>query len=232
VRSQWAGPVGRDPTRSRGAVHPRFGGGRAHGVLDQHDDARGPRVLPVRPHRWPDPGRPRRLRAAAESALRRVPDPGPGPARADPLPPGRPDHHGSPRRPGLPVGHQRAAGLGGGRGPNRGLRGDHAGPPGPAPGGQGRQARDHAFDCPRPPRPGGLPRRADHRSADPAANIGQADRPPRRLPDGRKGREGRGHSSAYQSALAAPCGDHQRARRRSPAPRCPDPRPACRPPNH
>jgi hypothetical protein len=34
----------------------------------------GPRILPVRPHRWPDPGRPRRVRAAAEGALRRVPN--------------------------------------------------------------------------------------------------------------------------------------------------------------
>jgi integrase/recombinase XerD len=38
------------------------------------------------------------LRAAAEGGLREVPDPRPGPARADPLPPGRPTitvHHGA-----------------------------------------------------------------------------------------------------------------------------------------
>jgi integrase/recombinase XerD len=38
------------------------------------------------------------------------------------------------RRSVLPVGHQRAASLGGGRGPNRGPRRDPAGPPGPASG--------------------------------------------------------------------------------------------------
>jgi len=93
-------------------------------------------------------------------------------------------------------------------------RADHARPPGAAPGRQRRQARDHAADRPRPARPGGLPRRKDHRSADPAAHIGQADRPPRRLPNGRQGREACRNTSPHQPALVAPCGDHQRTRRR------------------
>ena len=44
-------------------------------------------------------------------------------------------------------------------------------PPGAAPGGQGRQARDHAADRPGAPGPGGLPRRTDHRTAHPAADV-------------------------------------------------------------
>ena len=61
---------------------------------------------------------------------------------------------------------------------------------------------------------------------------GQADRPPRRLPDGRPDREDRRHPAAHQPALAAARRDHQRPRRRRPAPRRPDPRPARRPAHH
>ena len=128
-----------------------------------------PRVLPVRPHRRPDRRRPGRLRPAAEGPRRRVPHPGPGPARADPVPPGRPDPHRPPRRPGLPARHQRPARLRGRRGADRGLRRDPARPPGPAPGRQGQQARHHAADRPGAPRPGGLPRPAHRRAAGPAA---------------------------------------------------------------
>ena len=118
-----------------------------------------PRVLPVRPHRRPHPRRPGRLRPAAEGPPRRVPHPGPGPARADPVPPGRPDHHRPPRRPGLPARHQRPARLRGRRGADRGLRRDPARPPGAAPGRQGQQARHHAAHRPGAARPRGLPRR-------------------------------------------------------------------------
>ena len=55
----------------------------------------------------------------------------------DPVPSGRPVHHGPPRCPGLSVGHQRSACLRGGSGPDRGLRRDTAGPKGAAPGRQG-----------------------------------------------------------------------------------------------
>ncbi len=41
-----------------------------------------------------------------------------------------------------------------------------------------------------------------------------ADRPTRRVSDGRPDREGRGDPEAYQPALAAPRGDHQRPGRR------------------
>src|SRR4051794_4958405 len=63
-------PLIGNPTRPRRDVHPQLGRGRADGVLDEHDDARGPRLLPVRAHRRPDPGRPRRLRTTAEGAQR------------------------------------------------------------------------------------------------------------------------------------------------------------------
>ena len=89
-RWQRAGPAGRDPTRPRRAAYPWSGRVRSHGVFDKHDDARGPRVLPVRPHRRPHPGRPGCLRAATEGAQRRVPDAWPGPARTDPHPPRSP----------------------------------------------------------------------------------------------------------------------------------------------
>ena len=46
------------------------------------------------------------------------------------------------------------------------------------------------------------------------------------------GREGRRHPPSHQPALAAARGDHQRPRRRRPAARRPDPRPARRPANH
>jgi hypothetical protein len=98
--------------------------------------------------------------------------------------------------------------------------------------GKGDTPATMPFDRPSPPRPGGLPRRADHRSADPAANIGQADRPARGLPDGRKGRQGRGDCPSHQPPLAASRGDHQRTRRRRSTPRCPDPRPSRRLKNH
>ena len=115
---------------------------------------------------------------------RRVPHPGPGPARADPVPPGRPDPHRPPRRAGLPARHQRAARLRGRGGPDRGLRRDAARPPGAAPGRQGQQARHHASHRAGAARPGGMPRRADRGTTGPAAGVGQTDRPPRRLPDG------------------------------------------------
>jgi len=71
-----------------------------------------------------------------------------------------------------------AAGLGGRRRPHRGLRRDPARPPGTPSGGQGRQARDHATDCPGPSRPRGVPRRTAHWAAHPAADVGQPDRSP------------------------------------------------------
>ena len=95
--------------------------------------------------------------------------------------------------------------------------------------GKGNKPADHAADRPGPPGPGGLPRRTHHRAADPAADVGQADRPPRRLPDGRRGSRRLPASPSHQPALAAARGDHQRPRRRRPAPRRPDPRPTCRP---
>ena len=158
--TRWSGSNA--PTSS--STSASLGESRPDGLLGQHDDARGPRVLPVRPHRRPDPRRPRRLRPAAEGPPRRVPHPGPGPARADPVPPGRPDHHRPPRRPGLPARHQRAARLRGRSGPDRGLRRDPARPPGPAPGRQGQQARHHADHRPGAAGPGGLPRRAHRRA--------------------------------------------------------------------
>ncbi len=61
VPSQRAGPADRDPTCPCRALHRQPGRGRSHGVLDQHDDARGPWLLPVRPHRRTS-GRPDHLR--------------------------------------------------------------------------------------------------------------------------------------------------------------------------
>ena len=43
----------------------RLGDRRLDGRLDHHDEARRPRVLPLRPHRRTHCGRPRRLRTAA-----------------------------------------------------------------------------------------------------------------------------------------------------------------------
>ncbi|HEX7195287.1 MAG TPA: site-specific integrase [Candidatus Limnocylindria bacterium] len=54
--------------------------------------------------------------------------------------------------------------------------------------------------------------------AGPASHVGCADRPSRRLPDGAADREGRWHPPSHQPALAATCGNHQRTRRRGPAP--------------
>ena len=65
----------------------------------------------------------------------------------------------------------------------------------------------------------------DRGPAHPAASLTEADRPPRRLPHGRPDREGRWHPAAHQPPFAAACRDHQRARRRRPATRRPDPRP-------
>ena len=130
----------------------------ADGLLDRDDDARRARVLPVRPHRRADRRRPGRLRPAAEGAPRRVPHPRPGPAGADPVPAGRPDHHRAPRRAGVPAGHQRPARLGGRGGADRGLRRHPARPPGAAPGRQGQQAGHHAGHRPRAAGAGGLPR--------------------------------------------------------------------------
>ena len=57
----------------------------AVGLLGQHDDARRPRVLPLRPHRRPHRRRPGRVHAAAKDPPRRVPHPGAGPARTIPF---------------------------------------------------------------------------------------------------------------------------------------------------
>ena len=97
---------------------------------------------------------------------------------------------------------------------------------------QGRQARDHATSRPGPLRSGGPLRRTDQRPADPAADIGQADRPSRRLPDGHPGREGRQETAARQPAVAPTRGHHQGPRRRTSAPRRPGPRTSGRPQNH
>ena len=43
--------------------------------------------------------------------------------------------------------------------------------------GKGDKPATMPLTVPGPPRPGGLPRRSDHRFADPAADVGQADRP-------------------------------------------------------
>jgi hypothetical protein len=58
VRDESARPAGGSPACPRRAVHPPSRRDRSAGLLDQHDDARGPRVLPVRPHRRPHPGCP------------------------------------------------------------------------------------------------------------------------------------------------------------------------------
>ena len=103
VRDQRTGPAGRDPARPRRALHPPARRVRADGLLGGDDDARRARVTSGSPTSTASSRRPRRLRPAAEGAPRRVPHPGPGPARADPVPPGRPDHHRPPRRAGLPA---------------------------------------------------------------------------------------------------------------------------------
>ena len=159
----------------RNGLDPLVGVQRAHvelyirslgerGLMDSVrgvDDERGSWVLPVRAHRRPHPGRPGRVRAAAEGPARRVPHPRAGPARADPVPAGRPDHHRPPRRTGVPARHQRPARLRGGGGTDRGLRRHAAGASRPPPGGQRQQARHHADHRPRAARPGGLPWRTD-----------------------------------------------------------------------
>ena len=119
--SQRARSAGRDPARPCRAVHPWSRRVRADGLLGGDDDARRARVLPVRAHRRADLGRPGDLRPVAEGAPGRVPHPGVGPPRADPVPAGRPDDHCPSRRAGLPARDQRAARVGGGRGADRGL---------------------------------------------------------------------------------------------------------------
>jgi hypothetical protein len=148
VRDEPARPAGRNPESARGAVHPPSRRDRSDAVLDQHDDARRPRVLPVRPHRRSHPRGPGRLRSAAQDPPRRDTYPRPGPARADPVPPDRTDHHRAPRRAGLPARHQRTACLRSCSGANRGLPGDSAWAPRPPSGRQGHQARHHALTVP------------------------------------------------------------------------------------
>jgi hypothetical protein len=58
MRDQRAGPPGRDPASPCRAVHPRSRRPRSDGLLGGHDDARRPRVLPLRPHRRPHPSDP------------------------------------------------------------------------------------------------------------------------------------------------------------------------------
>jgi hypothetical protein len=67
----------------------------------------------------------------------------------------------------------RPAGVGGCRGPDRGLPGDTAGAPGAATGRQGQQASDHADHCPGAPGPRGLQRRPDHRTVHPSPQYGE-----------------------------------------------------------
>lgn len=112
----------------------------AAGLLGEHDDARRSGLLPVRAHRRHHPSRPGRVRRAPEGPPRRVPHPRLGPAGADLLPPGRPDHHRPPRRIGRPARDQPPARFRGGSGAHRGLHGRAAGPPGAAPCRQGQQA--------------------------------------------------------------------------------------------
>ena len=83
------GSTDRDPTSPRRALYPPAGRVRASGLLDPHDDARRARVLPVRPHRRRRLFRPSGLCPPSEDSRGRVPRPGPGPTRTDPLPPGR-----------------------------------------------------------------------------------------------------------------------------------------------
>jgi hypothetical protein len=71
--------------------------------------------------------------------------------------------------------HQRATRLRSRRGPDRGLRRHPPGVSGPAPDGQGQQARDHAVDRPGAAGLGGLPRTARQRTADPATHLRATD---------------------------------------------------------
>ena len=98
--------------------------------------------------------------------------------------------------------------------------------------GKGNKPATMPLDRPGPAGPRGLPRAARLRAADPATSLRTADRPARRLPDGRPHREDRRHPPAHQPPLAAACGDHQRPRRRRPPPRRADPGPPRRPANH
>jgi hypothetical protein len=159
----WCGRNALDPLVgiqpcARRAVHPQPGRARPDGLIRGVDDERGPRLLPLRAHRRARPGRPGGVRPAAEGSARRVPHPRPGPARADPVPAGRPDPHRPPRRSRVPARHQRLTRLRGRSGADRGLRRHPARPPRPAPGREGQQARHDAGHGPRPTRAGDLPR--------------------------------------------------------------------------
>ena len=66
--------------------------------------------------------------------------------------------------------------------------------------------------------PRSLPGTPHRRPAGAAATVGQADRPARRLPDGRPDREGRRDPAPHQPTLVAARRHHQRPRRRRPAP--------------
>jgi hypothetical protein len=136
---------------------------------------------------------PSRLRPTAQDPRRRDPHPRTRPARAHPLPAGRPDPHGAPRRPGVPARHQRATRVRGRRRPDRGLRRDAARAPCPAPGRQRKQTRHHARDRTGAPGPRGVPRPTHCGAADPTADVRKAGRPARRLPDGAADRQGRRH---------------------------------------
>src|SRR5664280_2628495 len=129
------------------------------------------------------------------------PHPGHGPARADQVPPDRPDPDRPPRRPRVSAGHQRPARLRSSRSTNRGLRRHPARIPGATSGRQGQQASHHAADRPGAPGPGGLPGPAHHWAADTATGHRQPDRPPLRLPHGRPDRQSRRHPTAHQPTL-------------------------------
>ena len=85
-------------------------------------------------------------------------------------------------------------------GADRGLRRDPARSSSISPARQGKQARHHANHRARPARLGGLPRPAHHRETPPSTDLGQPDRPPRRLPDGHQDRAGRRHPTPHQPA--------------------------------
>src|SRR5215213_5681966 len=84
-------PADRGAARPRRAVHPWLGRVRTTGLFDRHDDARRPRVLPLRAHRRPDRSRPGRVRPATQGPRRRDPHPRLGPPQAHPVPPSRAD---------------------------------------------------------------------------------------------------------------------------------------------
>ncbi len=77
-----------------------------------------------------------------------------------------------------------------------------------------------------------LPRRTCGGTARPPTSVPEADRPPRRRPDGPPHRQDGRHPAAHKPALPASRRDHQRTRRRRPLTGRADPRPARRPPHH